>query len=56
MMNRDDYKAVKRMDKKQMEEYLQRIYKRGYEAGLRAAKSPSAPPTIKGIPGKEENT
>jgi len=55
MMNRDDYKAVKRMNKKQMEEYLQRIYRRGYEAGLKATKSPSAPPAIKGIPGKEEN-
>lgn len=46
MMLREDYKAVKRMDKKQMEDYLQRIYRRGYEAGLKAAKSPSAPPVI----------
>lgn len=37
MMRRDDYKAVKRMDKAQMENYLQTIYRRGYEAGVKAA-------------------
>ncbi|MDF2984917.1 MAG: hypothetical protein K0R50_427 [Eubacterium sp.] len=33
MMKREDYKAIKRMDKLQMEEDLQRIYRRGFEAG-----------------------
>lgn len=37
MMRRDDYKAVKRMDKAAMENYLQTIYRRGYEAGVKAA-------------------
>jgi len=36
-MKRDDYKAVKHMNKEQMTQYLQRIYLRGYEAGLKAA-------------------
>jgi len=36
MMKREDYKAVKHMDKAQMEAYLQRIYQRGYQAGVKA--------------------
>lgn len=36
-MRREDYKAVKHMDKAQMTAYLQRIYMRGYEAGCKAA-------------------
>lgn len=36
MMRREDYKAVKHMDKTKMEAYLQRIYQRGYEAGVKA--------------------
>lgn len=35
-MSREDYKAVKHMDKVQMIAYLQRIYRRGYEAGVKA--------------------
>ena len=38
-MKRDDYKAVKRMNKEQLTAYLKRIYMRGYEAGLEAAAS-----------------
>ncbi len=37
MMRREDYKAVKHMDKAQMERYLQTIYQRGYDAGFKAA-------------------
>ena len=33
-MKRDDYRIVKRMGKVKMEEYLQRIYTRGYMAGV----------------------
>lgn len=33
---RDDYRAVKQMDRKQMEAYLQRVYKHGYEDGKNA--------------------
>ena len=36
-MKRNDYKAIKHMNKEQMTMYLHRIYLRGYEAGLRAA-------------------
>lgn len=46
MMRREDYKAVKRMDKPHMEEYLQKVYRRGFEAGFKAAKSPTPPLVI----------
>lgn len=36
MMKREDYKAVKHMNKDQMEYYLANIYKRGYEDGVKA--------------------
>lgn len=36
-MKRDDYKAIKHMDKQQLTAYLTRLYRRGYEAGLKAA-------------------
>lgn len=36
-MKRDDYKAVKRMDRIQMTEYVTTVYKRGYDAGFKAA-------------------
>ena len=36
-MKRDDYKAVKHMNKEQLTAYLKRVYMRGYEAGLKAA-------------------
>lgn len=37
-MRREDYKAVKRMDKVQLVNYLGQIYTRGYNAGYKAAK------------------
>ena len=33
----EDYRAVKHMDKAQLTAYLQRVYRRGYEAGAKAA-------------------
>ena len=36
MMRREDYKAVKHMDKTQMERYLQTVYQHGYDAGVKA--------------------
>lgn len=36
-MKRDDYKAVKRMDRIQLSAYVERVYTRGYDAGLKAA-------------------
>ena len=37
-IKRDDYKAIKRMDRIQLSEYLSRVWKRGYEAGQKAMK------------------
>ena len=36
MMRREDYKAVKHMDKTQMEKYLQTVYQRGFYAGVKS--------------------
>lgn len=33
MIRRDDYKAIKRMNREQMDKYLNRVYMRGYNAG-----------------------
>lgn len=38
-MKREDYKAVKHMDKAQLTAYLARVYRRGYEAGVKALAS-----------------
>ncbi|WP_298031585.1 hypothetical protein [uncultured Dysosmobacter sp.] len=35
-MKREDYKAVKHMSKIELTAYLGRIWRRGYEAGLKA--------------------
>ena len=37
MMRREDYKAVKHMDKTQIEKHLQTVYQRGFEAGAKSA-------------------
>ena len=37
-IKRDDYKAIKRMDRSQLSEYLRRVWMRGYEAGQKAIK------------------
>lgn len=34
-MKRDDYRAVKRMNREQMSAYLTRIYERGYMAAMK---------------------
>ena len=36
MMRREDYKAVKHMDKTRMEKYLQTVYQRGFDAGVKS--------------------
>ena len=48
-LKRNDYKAIKHMNREQMDEYLRRIYKRGYEAGLKA----STPEAASGKPESE---
>lgn len=42
-LRREDYKAIKHMDKAQLTAYLQRVYRRGYDAGYQAAVKPVAP-------------
>ena len=36
MLKREDYKAIKHMNKDQMEYYLERIYQHGYEDGVKS--------------------
>ncbi len=36
MMKREDYKAIKHMDKAQLTAYLERVYRRGFDAGVKA--------------------
>lgn len=36
-IKREDYKAIKRMDRVQLSGYLQRVYRRGFEAGQKYA-------------------
>jgi len=38
-MKREDYKAIKHMGKEQLTAYLARVYRRGYEAGVKALAS-----------------
>ena len=35
-MKREDYKAIKHMNKEELEAYLKRIYERGYREGVSA--------------------
>lgn len=51
MLKREDYKNIKRMDRQQMDAYLQRIYMRGYEAGAKGPVIKQAPSTL---PDKQE--
>lgn len=37
LVKREDYKAIKHMDRVQLSHYLQLVYKKGYDAGLMAA-------------------
>ena len=43
-LKRADYKAIKRMDREAMTAYLTRLYRRGYEAGVKAAASAATQP------------
>ena len=58
-MSREDYKAIKHMSKIDLAEYLQRVWRRGYEvgkeAGLKeaAAKASAAPEAVEAAQDKE---
>lgn len=56
-MKREDYKAVKHMDKAQLTAYLARVYRRGYEAGVKALASEmkNAPKTKQADSGGAES-
>ena len=43
-IKRDDYKAIKRMDRIQLSEYLSRVWKRGYEEGQKSMKVTTSQP------------
>jgi len=36
VIKRDDYKAIRKMDRVQLSEYLSRVWKRGYAEGIKA--------------------
>lgn len=42
MIRRDDYKAIKRMNRGEMSEYLHRVYMRGFKAGKESNTAPRA--------------
>lgn len=42
-ISREDYKAIKHMDKVALAAYLSRVWKRGYDAGYQAAVKSVAP-------------
>ena len=42
-MRREDYKAIKHMDKAALTAYLARVWKRGYDTGYQAALESAAP-------------
>lgn len=42
MLRREDYKAIKRMNRQQMDEYLKKVYMRGYNAAMKKVASNAA--------------
>lgn len=51
VLKREDYKAIKHMNREDMTMYLYRIWKRGFAAGVEsvkgaAAEPPSVPPEL----------
>lgn len=43
-LKREDYKLVKRMNREEMTAYLARIYRRGFEEGVKSATAKVEPP------------
>lgn len=48
-LNREQYKKVKRMDHKQMENFIENVYSEGYEDGKKAAGSRVKPSDIANV-------
>ena len=44
LVKREDYKAIKHMDRVQLSHYLQLVYAKGYDAGLMAAQAKKEEP------------
>lgn len=38
MLKREDYKTIKHMNREDMTKYLYRVYRRGFEAGVKSVK------------------
>ena len=38
MLKREDYKAIKHMNREDMTKYLYRVYRRGFDAGVESTK------------------
>lgn len=61
VLNRKEYKDIKKMDHSQMSNFMEKIYMRGYEAGKKSASGLSEEETkeailqIKGIGEKKAN-
>lgn len=60
MIRREDYKAIKRMNREQMSEYLNRVYKRGFDAGKESVAAhqikanPDSLPIESDVPAEKE--
>lgn len=48
MLSRDDYRKIKNMNRKELSEYLKRVWRRGFDVGLNTKAVPKTAP--------EENT
>lgn len=42
-IKREDYKAIKRMNRTELSAYLQRVWRRGFDAGVKSITSPKKP-------------
>lgn len=49
-LRREDYKTIKHMDKAQLTAYLQRVYRRGYDAGVAAERDRTASKPTSAVP------
>lgn len=47
IISRETYRKIKKMDHKEMDDYLRRIYSRGYSKGMEDAKKPLVKPEAK---------
>lgn len=46
LLKREDYKAIKHMNREEMTRYLYRVWQRGFEAGVKSIKGADAKRSI----------